>query len=128
MAEPDETYEVGYGKPPKQNQFKGGTSGNPKGRPKGSKNLATIVAQESRRMVKIKGTRGTRQISAMHAAVMQLTNKAAQGDLRAQRDFFALIKEAETSKQANTASRDGHELNRKAMEHLVQRIRKTGTT
>ena len=33
-------YEVGYGKPPKHSRFRPGKSGNPKGRPKGSKNKA----------------------------------------------------------------------------------------
>ena len=32
------TGEVGYGKPPKHSQFKPGQSGNPQGRPKGSRN------------------------------------------------------------------------------------------
>jgi hypothetical protein len=41
-------YQVGYGKPPKHTQFKPGKSGNPQGRPKGTKNLKTDLIAEGR--------------------------------------------------------------------------------
>jgi hypothetical protein len=36
---------VGYGQPPVASRFKPGTSGNPKGRPRGAKNLKTLVKE-----------------------------------------------------------------------------------
>lgn len=37
--------EVGYQKPPEETQFKPGETGNPNGRPKGRKNLATVIRE-----------------------------------------------------------------------------------
>ncbi len=39
------TYKIGYGKPPKESQFKPGASGNRRGRRKGRKNRATILQE-----------------------------------------------------------------------------------
>jgi len=46
-------YEVGFGKPPKDTQFKPGQSGNTAGRPKGSKNLKADLLEELSEMMKI---------------------------------------------------------------------------
>ena len=91
MAEEDRPYEVGYGKPPRATRFQRGTSGNPRGRPKGSKNLASIVLAEGRRKVRINGPHGSRLVTILEATAMQLANKSAQGDLRASREFLALV-------------------------------------
>ena len=43
--------EVGYGKPPAESRFKPGQSGNPGGRPKGSRNRKTSPEQEDLRSI-----------------------------------------------------------------------------
>jgi Family of unknown function (DUF5681) len=47
------SYEVGNCKPPKHSQFQKGKSGNPKGRPKGSKNFSTLIKEEFLKPVKL---------------------------------------------------------------------------
>lgn len=73
-------YEVGYGKPPKKSQFQKGQTGNPKGRKKNSKNLATW-AQEiffEPVTVTIRGRRRT--IPKVALAMLINLNKACAGD------------------------------------------------
>jgi hypothetical protein len=46
------TYEVGYGKPPKQTQFQAGRSGHPEGRPKGARNKARPSDERLRAIIR----------------------------------------------------------------------------
>ncbi|MGY4185917.1 DUF5681 domain-containing protein [Bradyrhizobium sp. USDA 4459] len=46
--------DVGYRRPPREHQFKPGQSGNKSGRPKGSKNEATIIDQLLNRKIEIR--------------------------------------------------------------------------
>jgi hypothetical protein len=63
------TYEIGYGKPPKQHQFEPGQSGNPKGRPKGAKNTATLAREILDRKIEVRSGAGVRKISMREAVL-----------------------------------------------------------
>lgn len=83
-AEPTSTgdYEVGYGKPPKHTQFKPGQSGNPRGRPKGSKNFKSDLLDVLNKPVQIAENGRKRKISSQLATLLRLREKALAGDAR----------------------------------------------
>jgi Family of unknown function (DUF5681) len=83
VDEKKDDYEVGYGRPPRRTQFKQGSSGNPRGRPRGSKNLATIVRQVLDARVAVRENGRVRTISKREALFAQLVHEGLGGNLRA---------------------------------------------
>ncbi|MDO8431322.1 MAG: DUF5681 domain-containing protein [Candidatus Binatus sp.] len=77
------TYKVGYGKPPQGTQFKKGQSGNPKGRPRRSKNVATVAQDALFALVKVNENGRRRRVSKIEVGFTQLANRIAKGDLAA---------------------------------------------
>jgi hypothetical protein len=82
--------DVGYGKPPRAHQFKPGQSGNPRGRPKGTLNLATDLAAELGEQITVREGDHTQRISKQRALVKSLMGKALDGDVRATTALLAL--------------------------------------
>jgi hypothetical protein len=84
-------YEVGYQKPPKSTRFAKGQSGNPSGRPKGTRNWATVLNAALEQKVTINEGGRQRQVTKLEAAIMQLINKAAAGDAHAIRLILQIV-------------------------------------
>lgn len=78
----DEDYKVGYGKPPKATQFKKGQSGNPKGRPKGSLNAATVMKKIAAEMVTVPENGREIRMSKLELLLRKIFHRAAKGDNR----------------------------------------------
>lgn len=81
MSNKDE--KSGYGKPPKEYQFKPGQSGNPKGRIPGSKNTYTLLQKILDQKISVTESGQQIKISKKVAMLTQLVNKAVQGDTKA---------------------------------------------
>lgn len=126
MAEFDDDYEVGYGKPPKEMQFTQGKSGNPKGRPKGSKNLATSFIEVGREVITVTEGGRTRTMTKSDAVVHQLTNKAASGDPRAMREYFQIYKMFQATESVEDISPDLSDRDKDVMKNFLKRMERMG--
>lgn len=83
-------YEVGYGRPPKQARFKPGKSGNPKGRPKGSKNLRSIYRETLFKTIQVKEGGKVRTMNRVEALVTGLIAQGLNGNIRAAESVIRL--------------------------------------
>lgn len=90
-AESNEDYQVGYGRPPKHTRFKPGQSGNPKGKAKGLRNVATDVQQALNAVVRVSADGKPRKMSAQKAVIMRTVEKALRGDSRSAAQVIELM-------------------------------------
>lgn len=101
MSSPKD-YTVGYGRPPKDTQFKPKQSGNPAGRPKGSKNTRTLVQQALDEKVRVTVNGRTVTLTKREVAAKQQVDKAAKGDTKA----FLLVTQFEENALPLTGTSD----------------------
>jgi hypothetical protein len=74
--------DVGYGKPPRANRFKSGQSGNPNGRPKGSRNEATILQELLQHKVALNERGKTRKIILLEAILRKVAEDCLRGNTK----------------------------------------------
>src|SRR6516162_3778337 len=97
-------HEIGYGKPPQGCGFKKGQSGNPRGRPPGSKNLTTLLNDVLNETVTITENGRRRKITKREAVIKQLVNKSASAEARSLKILLDLMLNLEARARSSAAS------------------------
>jgi hypothetical protein len=126
-TEPTADYTVGYRKPPRHAGFQKGRSGNPKGRPKGSKNLATLVNQALDETVMVTEDGRRRRVTKREQVITQLVDKSAAADLRAIKQLTDIIQRAERRSEDSEAPSERTKLtppDKEVIELFVARLRR----
>lgn len=114
---------AGYGRPPQSTRFQKGVSGNPRGRPRGSLNVATVLIRSLREKVVVNENGRRRKVTKLEAALKQLVNKAASGELRALQQLVTLANDAEQKQsQATTRNPVLNDLDQEVMQSILARF------
>ena len=116
-------YAVGYGRPPRHTRFEKGRSGNPKGRPSGSKNMSTLFTEALNETVIIAENGARRKISKRQAIVKQIVNKAAKGDWRCTKLLLDLPQETGSPTEPESPESAFGAADKKTIEQLKARLR-----
>ena len=125
MSDDDQPdHKVGYKKPPLHTRFQKGQSGNPRGRPRGSKNLSTLLTDALNEPVVVTEDGKRRKISKRELGVRQLVNKFAMAEAQATKILLGLIQErdrlaAEASAERPSLGADDE----KVIANLLKRLR-----
>lgn len=75
-------YKVGFCKPPRHSRFKPGQCGNPRGRPRRSRNIDTIMREALYQTVQITRDGKTVRVPAFEALLLRLMKGGLEGDPR----------------------------------------------
>ena len=122
-------YQVGYKKPPRAHRFQPGQSGNPKGRPKGTKNLKTDLIEELSERILVREGEREIQVSKQRALVKSQVNRGIKGDNRAADKIFQLYLrlegiEDEAAEAGLPLSEEEQEVLRALEARILRRARK----
>lgn len=102
-------YDVGYARPPEENRFTKGKSGNPRGRPKGAKNkkpalnaerMKSILIEEAYRDITVRDGDRNVTVPMAQAIIRSLAVNAVKGQHRSQRLFSELLSAVERQDKA----------------------------
>jgi hypothetical protein len=81
---------VGHKRPPFARRFKPGQSGNPSGRPKGSKNAKAVFLAIAHRKVRIREGGKLKYLTQLEVMLQAMALKAMKGDAKAADSFHKI--------------------------------------
>ncbi|MGY4237893.1 hypothetical protein ACVIIW_006840 [Bradyrhizobium sp. USDA 4449] len=114
--------DVGYGRPPPEHQFKPGQSGNKRGRPKGSKNEATVLDELFNRKVDVRQGGRLRKLTLLEAICLRCAEDALKGNLKAA--AFLLNRRQQLGLSSEQPASDVIDMDdRKVLDSFVQQLR-----
>lgn len=118
-------YKVGYKKPPLHTRFQKGRSGNPRGRPRGSKNFSTLLTEALNEPVVVTEDGRRRKISKRELGLKQLANKFAMAEAQATKMLLGLMLERErlAAAAAPTERPSFGAADQKVIANLLKRLR-----
>jgi hypothetical protein len=89
-SDENSTYEVGYGKPPKANQFRRGRTGNPRGKKLGEENMISAFKRHVQKRVKIDDGNRIYTTTLAEAVILKNYSAALQKNPVAMSNMFRL--------------------------------------
>lgn len=113
--------EVGYCRPPKRTRFRPGHSGNPAGRRKGARNVATALALELKTKIVVRENGHDLRVTKAEAMAKALILKALKGDTKAFGQIMAFL--PEQSERSGVAEQEAEisVAEREALERFITR-------
>jgi Family of unknown function (DUF5681) len=80
MTQESKADTVGYKHPPQEHQFRRGQSGNPSGRPKGSRNFKSELREELNELIRFRDGDREIEVSKQRALIKRLVASAIAGE------------------------------------------------
>ncbi len=121
-------HRVGFKNPPRHTRFQKGRSGNPRGRPKGTRNLRSDLQDELEERISVSQGGTKRVVSKQRAMIKSLLARALQGDSRAAGRILDLVvrilPQDEPEPPHQELGRDDAAILRTYEERLVRRIKR----
>ncbi|MCL2673668.1 MAG: DUF5681 domain-containing protein [Alphaproteobacteria bacterium] len=97
---------VGFCRPPKATRFKPGQSGNPTGRPRGSKNTYKLLDGILNQNVQVTQDGKPIRISKKAAVLLQAVNTAVKGDIKSIQTLFPHMLAVDAKSEEHENRRD----------------------